>query len=129
MTHTATELATLLQDGVRGCYAEEAAVALLIDHGLWLRRCDFVRTCIEITDFTGDEQAAFIDWRAATQALDLGKLPCSTSEASVLRIAAGLAGVTVDLRARLGGLDARNIRLVAEAVMHANGTPTALPWL
>jgi hypothetical protein len=123
MSYPAAELAALLRNGARGDYAEEAAVGLLIDHDLWLDRSDFAHACIEILTLAGDVQAAFIDWPAAAQALDLGELPCLTSEAAVLRIAAGLAGVTVDLRAMLGGLDACNIRLVAEAVMHANGTP------
>jgi hypothetical protein len=71
----------------------------------------------------GDEPAAYIDWTAAIRALDAGELPCSSSEASVLRIAAGIGGIPVDLRAMLGGLDPDNILLVAEAVLHANGTP------
>jgi hypothetical protein len=121
MHRTATELAALLRIGAQGYHPDEAAVDLLIRHNTWLHRSDFVCTCVNVE--TGDEVAAFIDWHAAIRALNAGDLPCSTSEASVLRIAAGLGGVAVDLRAMLGGLDARNIRLVAEAVMHANGTP------
>ncbi|MGH3380750.1 MAG: hypothetical protein ACRDP6_39055 [Actinoallomurus sp.] len=126
MSYTATELAALLRVGAQGCHSDEAAVGLLVEHDLWLHRSDFVSTCVTVeTDlFTDDEEvAAFIDWSAAISVLDAGALPCSTSEAGVLRIAAGLAGVLVNLRAMLGGLDARNIQLVAEAVMHANGTP------
>ena len=111
------ELASLLLAGASGYSSDEAAVTLLIGHDTWLHRADFVRTCVSV-----DEPAAFIDWRAAVAALDAGELPCSTSEAAVLRIAAGLGAVAVDLRAMLGGLDARNIVLVAEAVLHANGT-------
>jgi hypothetical protein len=121
MTHSREELAVLLEIGARGCYADEAAVALLIGHDMWLRRSDFVRTCVSV-----EELAAFIDWRTAIAALDAGALPCSTSEASMLRIAAGLGAVAVDLRAMLCGLDARNIVLVAEAVLHANGTNGAV---
>lgn len=118
----ATELAGLLRVGARGSLADEAAVELLIAHGAWLRRPDFVRACVDIWT-SGDQAAAFVDWPAAARALDAGDLPCSSGEASVLRIAAGIGGTPVDLRAALGGLDARNILLVAEAVMHANGTP------
>lgn len=126
MSYTATELAALLRVGAQGCPSDEAAVGLLVEHDTWLHRSDFVRTCVTVeTDlFTEEEEVAtFIDWSAAIRVLDAGGLPCSTSEAAVLRIAAGLAGVPVNLRAMLGGLDARNIQIVAEAVMHANGTP------
>ena len=106
------ELAELLRHSASG-HAEQAAVGLLIEHDVWLRREDFVAACVG---------PYAVDWNAAVRALDDGELPCSTSEAAVLRIAAGLGGVAVDLRAMLGGLDARNIVLVARAVMHANGT-------
>jgi hypothetical protein len=125
MTHTSAELAALLWIGAQGYRPDEAAVALLTCHDVWLRRSDFVRACVTVeTDLMGEESAAFVDWAGAVRALDAGELPCSSSEASVLRIAAGIGGIPVDLRAMLGGLDARNIQLVAEAVMHANGTPT-----
>ncbi|MFB9830943.1 hypothetical protein [Actinoallomurus acaciae] len=126
MSYTATDLAGLLCVGAQGCHSDEAAVGLLVEHDTWLHRSDFIRTCVTVeTDlFTDeDEVAAFVDWSAAVRVLDAGGLPCSTSEAAVLRIAAGLAGVPVNLRAMLGGLDVRNVQLVAEAVMHANGTP------
>lgn len=133
MAYTATELAALLRVGAQGCHSDEAAVGLLVEHDTWLNRSDFVRTCVTVqTDSFAqvEEVAAFIDWSNAVRVLDAGGLPCSRSEAAVLRIAAGLAGVPVNLRAMLGGLDSRNIQLVAEAVMHANGTPnTSLPGL
>lgn len=125
MSYTATELAAFLRIGAQGCHSDEAAVGLLVEHDLWLHRSDFVRTCLTVeTDIFAEEEdvAAFIDWSAAIRVLDAGALPCSSSEAGVLRISAGLAGVPVNLRAMLGGLDTRNIQLVAEAVMHANGT-------
>ncbi len=119
-----TELATLLQSGARARYAEEAAVDLLVEHGTWLTRTDFIDSCVTV-DAPVRRRRGRVRRLAAprSSSLDHGELPCSTSEASILRIAAGLAGVPVDLRAMLGGLDARNIRLVAQAVMHANGTP------
>lgn len=128
MAYTATELAALLRVGAQGCHSDEAAVGLLVEHDTWLNRSDFIRTCVTVqTDsfVQGEQVAAFIDWSNAVRVLDAGGLPCSRGEAAVLRIAAGLAGVPVNLRAMLGGLDSRNIQLVAEAVMHANGTPIA----
>jgi hypothetical protein len=52
-----------------------------------------------------------------------GQLPCSSSERSILRIAASLAdpGVAVNLRENLGNLDARTITLVTDAIAAANG--------
>lgn len=122
MRCTSDELAALLRIGAQGDRPAEAAVELLIGHGVWLRRSDFVSACVTVESGRAGS-AAFIDWPAAVCALDAGELPCSSSEASVLRIAAGLGGVPVDLRARLCGLDANNILLVADAVLHANGTP------
>ena len=55
--------------------------------------------------------------------MERGELPCSGSELSVLKIAASLGGgCPVSLRLLLGGFDHVNIALVAEAVLHANGT-------
>jgi hypothetical protein len=65
---------------------------------------------------------AWVDWPAAVAALEAGRLPCSPSEGHVLRIAASLAeGVPVDLREAASGLDAANIVLVAQAIVHAAG--------
>lgn len=114
----AEDLEGRLLRGARGLHAEEAAVCLLIGHGTWLGRDGFVRAFVDV-----DEEVAFVDWPAAVDGLDAGDLPCSTSEAAMLRIAACLGGVPADLRKLLGGLDARNIRLVAQAVLHANGRP------
>lgn len=65
---------------------------------------------------------AWVDWEAAVVALEAGGLACSSSEAGLLRVAASIAeGVPVDLRDAVGGLDRRNIVLVAMAVTHAGG--------
>ncbi|MCO6010564.1 hypothetical protein NE236_36960 [Actinoallomurus purpureus] len=114
------DLAALLRVGARGYHPEEAAIKLLIDHGTWLRRQDFTRACVVFDDA---QSAAFIDWRLAIKALNAGDLPCSASEANILRLATALnGGPGVSLRDALIGLDSRNIRLVAQAVLHANGT-------
>jgi hypothetical protein len=94
-----------------------AAVELLIAHAVWLGRNDFVDRFV---DTAGD--LAWVRWRAAAKALDVGRLPCSGSEAQVLRIAASLAaGVGVDLGEAVTGLDEDNIGLIAVAVLRANG--------
>ena len=104
-------------------YRAEAAVELLIGHEWWLHRDDFVNA------FVGTDQApvsgtpvAFVDWPAAVAALDAARLPCSRSEAQILRVAASIAaGVPVDVGGALVGLDERTARLVAAAVLHAVG--------
>jgi hypothetical protein len=63
-----------------------------------------------------------VDWAAAVRALDAGRLPCSGSEAQLLRIAASIAeGIPVDLGEALSSLDERNLGLVAEVVLCAGG--------
>jgi hypothetical protein len=65
---------------------------------------------------------AAIDWAAAAAALDTGALPCSGGERRILRLAASLAaGLPVDLRDTLTGLDDRNLALAISTFMHASG--------
>ena len=65
---------------------------------------------------------AAVDFEAAACALEAGALPCSGGEGRVLRIAASIAaGVPVDLREAVTGLDENNAVLAAAAVLHAAG--------
>jgi hypothetical protein len=118
----------MLRAGARGLRADEAAVELMVRHGYWIGREDFSgRFVREVTgpelELADEQLLAGIDWNGAVGGLEGGELPCSTSEQAVLRIAASLgAGMPVSLRVVLGGLDHVNIALVAEAVLHANGT-------
>jgi hypothetical protein len=67
---------------------------------------------------------ASVDWEAAVAALEAGRLPCSASEAQMLRIAVSIAdAVPVSLGEALSGLDNGNLGLVAGAVLHAGGRP------
>jgi hypothetical protein len=71
---------------------------------------------------TGETTRVWVDWPAAVRALESGRLPCSGSEAGLLRVAASLAeGILVDLGDALSSLDERNLVLVAEAVLRAGG--------
>jgi hypothetical protein len=116
----------MLRAGARGLHVEEAAVELVLRHGHWIGREDFTSRFIHEPadpELAGDPPAAAIDWRGAAEGLDRGELPCSSSELSVLKIAASLGGgYPVSLRLLLGGFDHVNIALAAEAVLHANGT-------
>lgn len=119
-------LIAMLRAGARGLYAGEAAVELVLRHGCWIGREDFTgRFVHEQADPepAGDQPVAAIDWQGAVAGLDRGELPCPGSELPVLKIAASLGGgCPVSLRLLLGGFDHVNIALVAEAVLHANGS-------
>jgi len=117
-------LANLLGAHAAGLLAQTAAVDLLIAHRHWLTQPAFTAPFIHpVTTDDGGPSGAWIDWAAAIAALERGQLPCSASEASVLRIAAALGSdLPLSLRAVLGGLDATNIAAVTTAITTANGT-------
>lgn len=97
---------------------------MLLAHRYWLARQVFTARFVHpVTASDGRHAGAWIDWQEAITALDRGELPCSGSEAGVLRIAASLAtGLPVALRAGLAGLDRANITAVSAAITAANGT-------
>jgi hypothetical protein len=88
-----------------------AAVELLIEHDLWLRRADFTRACVR-----RDRREAWIDWRAARAFVDAGSV-ASTSEMAVLDLAVALG----ENRYRLSIMGAANSRSIATAVARAVG--------
>lgn len=124
---TLHQLSTALREAAKGLLCSEAAIELLIKQRSWLSRHDFVGGFLDrwippSRDPAGSAGIAFVDWGAALAALDDGRLPCSSGEGQLLRIAASLAeGLPVDLRDAITGLDAVNSRLVARAVCHAAG--------
>lgn len=117
------DLAAALRSWAKGLLSTEAAVELLIGHGTWLYREDFLEIAVEFgREITDGVILAAVDWEAAVAALETGGLPCSGGEGRILRLAASLAGaVAVDLGSALPGLDERNIAGVARAVLHAAG--------
>ena len=106
-----------------GLTSNAAAAELIAAHHTWLTRTDFTATCIHTG--TGDDRHpyAYIDWEHAITALDSHKLPCSPSEACILRIAASLGDhhIPVHLARVVGSLDHTNIALVTTAITRANG--------
>jgi hypothetical protein len=120
----ASQLALLLEDTAAGICADAAAVELICSHGHFLHSRAFRRIITAGSSAWSGEPAAVIRWRAAVHALDKGLLPCSSSEAAVLRIAASIGddAVPVHLRGLLGSLDQRNIALVTAAITAANGS-------
>jgi hypothetical protein len=116
-------LAHRLRAHAAGLPAETAAVDLLIGHRHRLTRPGFAARFVHPVTSGGRHMGAWIDWAAAVAALDRGDLPCSASEATMLRIAASLAAdLPVALRDALGGLDTTNIAAVTAAITAANGT-------
>ena len=117
-------LAQPLRACARGIYPDEAAIELLIGHDTFLHRDDFTShiTTGEYGQPGNRATHAAIDWTTATTALDAGALPCSGGEQRILRLAASLAaGVPVNLRDTLTGLDDRNLALAISSFMHASG--------
>ena len=88
-----------------------AAVELLIEHDVWLRRGDFTRACVRSR---GGE--AWIDWQAARAFTDAGTA-ASTSEMAVLDLAVALG----ENRYRLSIMGDGNARAIATAVAIAVG--------
>jgi hypothetical protein len=104
-----------------GDLCAEAAAGLLIA-GRWPDRGDFAGRFITMTASPGSgTEMAVVDWPAAAGALGRS-LPCSAGERRLLQVTASLAaGIPVSLRDAAAGLDGRNARLVADAVLHASG--------
>ena len=88
-----------------------AAVELLIEHEFWLRRRDFLRTCVH-----RDGQEAWIGWREAREFTDVGPR-ASTSELAILDLAIALG----ENRYRLSIMGDVHSRWIATAVARAVG--------
>ncbi len=117
------DLVAALHEHAAGLFADTAAIDLLTRHHTWLARPEFHRHIQVGRCQTTGAPVAYIRWRSALAALAARRLPCSTSEADVLRIAAALgADIPLHLRRVLGGFDRHNIGLVTDAITLANGT-------
>jgi len=118
---TTDDLTSALRACTVGLLPLEAGVALLISNGTFLHRDDFTSRFVQHGTTCGTSAAA-IDWDAAITALRAGELPCSGGERRILQLAAGLAaGIPVDLRDTVTGLDHHNVNLLVDAVRHAVG--------
>jgi len=88
---TGDDLTAALRAHARGLHHLEAAVELMISHGSWLRRADFLHFVHTAPGPIGGTPMASIDWPQVIAALDHGRLPCSGAEGRMLRLAASLA--------------------------------------
>ena len=117
------DLVESLYEHVMGINADTAAVDLIAHHRIWLLRRDFAPFLQHGHCHSTNEPMATIRWQAAHTALKRGQLPCSGSEADVLRIAVSLAaGIPVSLRHVLGNLDHATFAHVIRAIGIANDT-------
>ncbi len=68
----------MLRAWAKGLFSTEAAVELLIGHGSWLYREDFLEIAVEFGQgITSGAVMAAVDFEAAARALEAGALPCS----------------------------------------------------
>ena len=115
-----SRLALALREQARGSYGTEAAVELLIGHGTWLRRHDFLNRLVEYGNTTGGSAvtSAWISWDNVPSFVVRAR--CAGSEERILRLAAELAGVDsgVPLVELLAQLDDTNADLVLDAIAH-----------
>ena len=115
------DLAAALRACAAGLYPLEAGTELLISNGTFLHRDDFTSQVHRPRHQRGTPMAA-IDWDAAITALASGNLPCSGGERRILLLSASLAaGIPVDLRDTITGLDDHNTALLVTAIRHATG--------
>ena len=117
-----SQLSTALRAAAAGIHPDQAAAGLIISHGTFLHREDFlchVETAACISDGT---PMAWIDWDAVIATLDGGRLPASGGEKRIVHIAASLAvGHPVSLRDAIPGLDRQSLELVTTAIRRAAG--------
>ena len=119
-----SQLAAALRAAAAGIHPDEAAAGLIISHGTFLRREDFLRHVETAAAISDDTPMAWIDWDAVIAALDGGRLPASGGEKRIVRLAASLAaGHPVSLRDAIPGLDRQSLELVTAAIRHAAGQP------
>ena len=88
-----------------------AAVELLIEHGVWLHRPEFVDACINI----GPEDA-WVHWRKAREFIDADRLKASSTEIAVLDFAVALGEDRYKLSQMGDSNSAALVRAVAVAL-------------
>jgi hypothetical protein len=109
-----------LRGHAAGLHRQVAAIGLLADHATWIPRLAG-HGLITVERRRGYALAS-IDWDQALLALEAKMLPCSGSEASILKIAASLAcGEPASLGPELTSLDIANAWRVTTAVWAATG--------
>jgi hypothetical protein len=118
-------LASTLLATADGSPSLRAAIGLLIDHGLWVKRLAD-RPGLLLIDYSGHAPKPYgVDWLKVVQALEAKELPASSGELRILAIAASLAetAARIPLGDAVTGLDGINLDRVVKAIAEANGRP------
>lgn len=126
VTIDADQLADTLTATADGVPTQQAAIGLLVAHGLWINRLA-ERPGLLLTDYSGPTPAPYgVDWVKVVEALDAKELPASSGELRVLALAASLAhpAARIPLGDAISGLDAANLDLLLAAIVQANGRTT-----
>ncbi|MDX3586449.1 hypothetical protein OG920_32260 [Streptomyces europaeiscabiei] len=121
------QLTITLQTTADGSPALRAAVNLLIDHGMWIKRLA-ERPGLLLIDYSGPDPEPYgVDWLKVVEALAAKELPASSGELRILALAASLADTAarIPLGDAVTGLDTTNLALVLKAIVTANGRPVA----
>ncbi|WP_405193231.1 hypothetical protein [Streptomyces anulatus] len=121
------QLTITLQTGADGSMALRAAIGLLVDHGLWIKRLA-ERPGLLLIDYSGPVPEPYgVDWLKVVEALAAKDLPASSGELHILALAASLADTAarIPLGDAVTGLDSTNLALVLKAIVTANGRPVA----
>lgn len=121
------QLADTLQATAASSPALRAAVGLLVDHGLWIKRLA-ERPGLLLIDYSGPDPEPYgVDWLKVVEALAAKELPASSGELRILALAASLADTAarIPLGDAVSGLDTTNLALVLKAIVTANGRPVA----
>ena len=107
-----------LRSHTHGSTGAETAVELLVHHGSWLHRCDFLDRLVEYGNSVGGTAVtdARVVWDRVPAFLVVAG--CSADERSILLLAAELAGTDtgVALWDLLGDLDTTSAEIVADAL-------------
>ncbi|MGW1673446.1 hypothetical protein [Streptomyces sp. NPDC002324] len=121
------QLTLTLQTSADGSPALRAAINLLIDHGLWIKRLAERPELLLIDYSEPDPEPYGVDWLKVVEALAANDLPASSGELRILALAASLADTTarIPLGDAVTGLDTTNLALVLKAIVTANGRPVA----
>jgi hypothetical protein len=132
------QLLDMLASWAAGYNADEAALGLLATacDGIWLRRRDFLSTCVEAeadgwtapgpdgaeyAETAAGMPVAAIRWEDIPAFLARG-VPASTGEVNILRAAASIMGIPAgSLREITASLDADNLALLLDAIAHRAG--------
>lgn len=119
------EVVAALRRGVSGSFSQEAALELLIAHGWWLRRPEFLSDLVDGRSSDGDTRGgrSRIRWSGVEEFLVQRGAVGSRVDRAVLRCATSVADRSSPgaLGQLVGELDIRSTVLLLQAIAHRAG--------